>query len=136
MTNVGGGPSVRAGTITRLVGGRLSGDRPEAPAGLDAGRCRRLILSLVGGALTIVGVIAPTDASGQSTSRRVDLFDRNSKRQGYAVIKPDGRVELYDRFSNRTGYGRISRDGTRIDLFDRNWQRTGHGTIREQRRER
>ena len=47
--------------------------------------------------------------SPPSQQQRVDTFDKNSNRTGYATIDPKtSRIDFYDKDSNRTGSGQIS----------------------------
>ena len=73
-------------------------------------------------AALILAFSAP--ALAQET-RRVDLYDKRSRRTGHAVINDKtGRVDLYDRKGRRTGYGKVG-DGGRLELFDRKGRRVG-----------
>lgn len=57
--------------------------------------------------------------------QRLDFYDANSNRQGYAVVDPQtGRVDLYDRNANRLGYGKVA-PGGRVDLYSTDGQRLG-----------
>jgi hypothetical protein len=57
------------------------------------------------------------------TAERVDFFDQQGGRTGYAVVNPEtGRIDLYDAHSNRTGYGYVRPDGS-IDVFNMNGTR-------------
>jgi hypothetical protein len=48
---------------------------------------------------------------------RLDVFDQDGRRGGYATIDPGaGRLDLFDRHSRRTGYGIQRSDGS-WDLF-------------------
>lgn len=77
----------------------------------------------------LAGLTALLLASPTIAGERVDLYDRNSKRQGYAEVdRKSGRVDLYDRHSRRTGYGNVDRHG-RVELFDRNSRRVGEARI-------
>ena len=43
---------------------------------------------------------------------RVDLFDAQGRRTGYAIVdRETGRVDFYDAGSRRTGYGRVDSSG-------------------------
>ena len=67
--------------------------------------------------------------AGDPREQRVDLFDLNSNRQGYAVISPHGRIDTYDQLSNHIGTGRLGPDGRTIELFDLRGRRTGTGRL-------
>jgi hypothetical protein len=78
----------------------------------------------VGLVVAITLLAAPAAAVAQDRTR-VDLYDTQGRREGYAVIDRDsGRVDLYDRDSRRTGYGRIQPDG-KVDLYDPRGGRRG-----------
>jgi hypothetical protein len=52
-----------------------------------------------------------------SAADRLDVFDQEGRRPGYATIDPGaGRLDLFDRDSRRTGYGVQRSDGS-WDLF-------------------
>jgi len=62
--------------------------------------------------------------------QRVDFYDKNSNRIGYAVVNPKtGRVDTYDRVSNRLGYGQLSTDGRPVDFYDTQGNRLGRGEV-------
>lgn len=67
--------------------------------------------------LTLIFVfVAATPALSQDRTR-VDLYDAQSQRQGYAIVdEKTGRVDTYDKDSKRTGYGVIQPDG-RMDRY-------------------
>jgi len=67
--------------------------------------------------------------AGDPREQRVDLFDLNSNRQGYAVISAHGRIDTYDQLSNHIGTGRLSPDGRTIELFDLHGRRIGTGRL-------
>jgi hypothetical protein len=71
----------------------------------------------------------------QAQEQRVDLFDKNSNRTGYAIVNPKtGRVDTYDKYSNRTGYGRLSTDGRTVDFYDQEGNRLGRGEVSNPKR--
>lgn len=88
-----------------------------------------LAVMLASPADAAVALFAVPAIAGDPRERRVDLYDRQSNRQGYVVIGPHGRVDVYDRLSNRTGTGRIAPDGKAIELFDLRGNRTGTGRL-------
>lgn len=48
---------------------------------------------------------------------RMDLFDADGRRTGYAVVdRQTGRVDFYDVNSRRTGWGRVDQSG-RVERF-------------------
>lgn len=54
---------------------------------------------------------------------RVDLFDTQGRRTGYAIVdRESGRVDFYDVNSKRLGWGQIRPSG-RIENFDLNGRR-------------
>ena len=56
----------------------------------------------------------------------IDLFAPDGRRQGYAVVQPDGRrVDAYDAAGTRLGYGRA--EGGRLELFDAGGRRVTEG---------
>jgi hypothetical protein len=80
-------------------------------------------------ALILVGLVLSVAIA--DAAERVDLYDKNSKRTGYATVdKKSGRIDLYDKDSRRTGYGRIDQRSGRIDLYDPQSRRTGTGRLR------
>jgi hypothetical protein len=82
-----------------------------------------VILALVVG--IIVGVVLAR--AGETT--RIDLFDAQGRRTGYAVVDRDtGRVDFYDAMSRRTGYGRVDRSG-KIERFGLDGRRQGETAI-------
>jgi hypothetical protein len=71
-------------------------------------------LPIVGLALVLLLFAPPALAQDRT---RVDLYDKNSARQGYAVIDRDsGRIDTYDKDSRRIGYGVVRPDG-RLDMY-------------------
>lgn len=64
---------------------------------------------------------------------RLDLFDRNGRRTGYAIVdRQSGRVDLYDAKSRRTGWGRITPTG-RVELFTLDGKRQGDAVMPRQK---
>jgi len=102
------------------LGGSGEGQTPDP-------RARRwwvlVVLALVIG--IILGVVLAH--AGEPT--RVDLFDTNGRRTGYAVVDRDtGRVDFYDTASRRTGYGRVD-DAGKVERFGLNGKRQGEAAI-------
>ena len=93
---------------------------------------RLLLLALL---LLSLLLFTPSPALAQSSitidpipQQRVDLFDSNSNRTGYAIIdQKAGRVETFNQQSQRTGYGVINNG--RIDFFDNRSNRVGSGKL-------
>jgi len=68
-------------------------------------------------------------AGAEDLTRRVDFFDVQGRRTGYAVIdERTGRVDLFDTNSRRTGYGRLSPSGI-VEQFDLDGGRQGIVTL-------
>jgi hypothetical protein len=56
-------------------------------------------------------------ASPAAAQERVDFFDRDGRRTGYAVVDTKtGRVDFFDVSSRRTGWGRLEPSG-RVERF-------------------
>jgi hypothetical protein len=74
-------------------------------------------------ALVTVGSLA-TAAVAQNRAR-VDLYDKDSRRTGYAIVdRESGRIDTYDKDSRRTGYGIVQPDG-RFDRYRTDGTREG-----------
>jgi len=81
--------------------------------------------------LAVLGFAAP--ALAQETTR-VDLFDRDSNRRGYATIdEKTGRIDTFDKDSKRTGYGVIQPDG-RVDRYRLDGSRAGSASPQKPKR--
>jgi hypothetical protein len=67
------------------------------------------VLWWLSGSLLLLALLAlAVNAQEQPREYRVDLFDRNSNRQGYVIVNPKtGRLDSYDRRSNRVGSGQV-----------------------------
>ena len=51
---------------------------------------------------------------GSVAAERIDFFDKNSKRTGYATIdRKTGRVDIFNTQSKRTGFGTITKSKNR-----------------------
>jgi len=73
----------------------------------------------------VLVVAAPVPAQERT---RVDLFDKESSRRGYAIIDhAAGRIDTYDKDSRRTGYGVVQADG-RVDRYAPDGRRLGTTT--------
>lgn len=59
---------------------------------------------------------------------RIDFFDAQGRRTGYAIVDSTGRVDIYDASSRRTGWGQIDQTG-RVERFDVNGKRQGEGVL-------
>lgn len=82
----------------------------------------RVLVSL-GLSLLVLAGCAPmrrAEPSVPSTRARVDFFDLQSHRTGYAIVDcATGRVDFYDANSRRTGWGKMDRwDRERVERFD------------------
>ena len=65
--------------------------------------------------------------AGEQT--RVDLFDAQGRRTGYAVVdQGTGRVDFYDTMSRRTGYGRVDGVG-KVERFGLDGKRQGETAV-------
>jgi hypothetical protein len=74
---------------------------------------------LVGLGLTVLG-----SGPARAETERVDLYDAQSRRTGYAIVdRRTGRVDLYDAQSRRLGYGVSRPRGAGIDFYRTDGQR-------------
>ena len=65
----------------------------------------------------LIGIIAGVVLARAGEQTRVDLFDTQGRRTGFAVVdQGTGRVDLYDTMSRRTGYGRVDGVG-KVERF-------------------
>jgi hypothetical protein len=65
----------------------------------------------------LIGIILGVVLAHAGEPTRVDLFDAQGRRTGYAVVDRDtGRVDFYDTTSRRTGYGRVDGAG-KVERF-------------------
>ena len=77
----------------------------------------------------LVGFILGVVLAGAGETKRIDLFDANGRRTGYAVVDRDtGRVDFYDTMSRRTGYGRVDGAG-KVDRFGLDGKREGETVV-------
>ena len=75
-------------------------------------------------AIAAVVLFLATPALAQDRTR-VDLYDAQSRREGYAILdRESGRVDTYDKDSKRTGYGKVAPDG-RVDRYRLDGSREG-----------
>ena len=82
-----------------------------------------MLRALIPAALALI-LAAPALGAEAQEPRRVDLYDKGSRRTGYAVIDPEtGRVDVFDAKSRRLGYGKVE-PGGRLDMFDPKGNRT------------
>ena len=72
-------------------------------------------------ALAAILLSHPAFPASAADRQRVDLYDRQGRRDGYAIVE-GSRVDLYDRGSRRIGQGRVSEQGN-VELFDRSGKR-------------
>lgn len=62
-------------------------------------------------------------------TERVDFFDTEGRRTGYAIVdSKTGRVDFYDVMSRRTGWGRLEPSG-RVEWVDLNGRRQSETAI-------
>ena len=72
-------------------------------------RTRLLPLCAIG----FLSIVSPASAQD-----RVDFFDRQGRRTGYAIVDTKtGRVDFFDANSRRTGWGRLEPSG-RVERFN------------------
>lgn len=65
----------------------------------------------------IISCLALTVLPSADAEERVDFFDREGRRTGYAIVDTTtGRVDFYDVSSRRTGWGQLERSG-RVERF-------------------
>ena len=65
----------------------------------------------------LIGIIVGVALARAGEQTRVDLFDTQGRRTGYAVVdQGTGRVDFYDTMSRRTGYGRVDGVG-KVERF-------------------
>ena len=76
-----------------------------------------------------IGIISSVVLATAGEPARVDLFDPQGRRTGYAVVDRDtGRVDFYDAMSRRTGSGRV--DGTgKVERFGVDGKREGDKVV-------
>jgi hypothetical protein len=79
----------------------------------------RGVRALVGVALGAACLgAAPGIGAAQASRDRVDLYDAQGRRTGYAVVdRRTGRLDVYDAQSRRLGYGVRRRPGPGVDLY-------------------
>jgi len=88
---------------------------------------RRVNLSKRG--LAVIGIVVGVGLAHAGEPTRVDLFDTQGRRTGYAVVDRDtGRVDFYDTTSRRTGYGRVDGAG-KVERFGVDGKRQGETAI-------
>ncbi len=77
----------------------------------------------------VISIILGVVVARAGEPSRVDLFDAQGRRTGYAVVDRDtGRVDFYDTKSRRTGYGRV--DGTgKVERFGIDGKRQGETAV-------
>lgn len=62
-------------------------------------------------------------------AERVDFFNAQGRRTGYAIVDQEtGRVDFFDVNSRRTGWGRITPSG-QMELFRGDGRRHGEGIL-------
>lgn len=84
--------------------------------------------------LSVLGLLLLATPALAQDRTRVDLFDKNSERRGYAIVdEKTGRIDTYDKNSNRTGWGKVALDG-KVDLYRPDGSRAGSATATKPRR--
>jgi hypothetical protein len=78
-----------------------------------------LVAAMLAGLVLVAVLIFAIPALAQEQDRtRVDLYDAQGRRTGYAIVdRESGRVDFYDPSSRRTGYGKVDDTG-RVERFD------------------
>ena len=77
----------------------------------------------------LIGIILGVVLAHAGEPTRVDLFDAQGRRAGYAVVDRDtGRVDFYDARSRRTGYGRVDETG-KVERFGIDGKRQGETAL-------
>ena len=77
----------------------------------------------------VIGIILGVVLAHAGEATRVDLFDAQGRRTGYAVVDGDtGRVDFYDPMSRHTGYGRVDGAG-KVERFGLDGKRQGETAI-------
>lgn len=86
--------------------------------------------------LALAGLLLVAEVAGGEARTRVDFFDVNGQRTGYAVVdRGTGRIDFYDVNSRRTGYGRVDATG-RAERFTLGGTRGAETAIPRLRREK
>lgn len=89
-----------------------------ASVGVEGLRFRRRRWGLVVVLASVIGLILSVVLARAGEPTRVDLFDAQGRRTGYAVVDRDtGYVHFYDTMSRRTGYGRVGSAG-KVERFE------------------
>jgi hypothetical protein len=77
----------------------------------------------------LIGIVLGVMLAHAGEPTRVDLFDTQGRRTGYAVVDRDtGRVDFYDTRSRRTGYGRVD-DAGKVERFGLDGKRQKESAI-------
>ena len=77
----------------------------------------------------LIGIILGVVLAHAGEPTRVDLFDAQGRRTGYAVVDRDtGRVDFYDAMSRRTGFGRVDGVG-KVERFGLDGKRQGETAL-------
>jgi hypothetical protein len=77
----------------------------------------------------LIGIILGVVLAHAGEPTRVDLFDAQGRRTGYAVVdRNTGRVDFYDAMSRRTGYGRVDGVG-KVERFGLDGKRQGETAL-------
>jgi hypothetical protein len=77
----------------------------------------------------VIGIILGVVLARAGEQTRVDLFDTQGRRTGYAVVdQGTGRVDFYDTMSRRTGYGRVDGVG-KVERFGLDGKRQGDTAV-------
>lgn len=108
--------------------GQVAGEiEPSSEGQIPAPRGRRWWMLVV--LVLLIGIILGVVLARAGEPTRVDLFDAQGRRTGYAVVDRDtGRVDFYDTMSRRTGYGRVDGVG-KVERFGLDGKRQGETAI-------
>ena len=83
----------------------------------------------------LIGIILGAVPARAGEPTRVDFFDAQGRRTGYAVVDRDTvRVDFYDTMSRRTGYGRVDGAG-KVERFGVDGKRQGETALPVPRKE-
>jgi hypothetical protein len=92
------------------------------------GACRALAAIVALLALTI-GIVPSASAAHADERTRVDFYDPQGRRTGYAIMeRRTGRIDYYDTMGRRTGYGRVDPTG-KVEKFRPDGKREGQTAV-------
>ena len=115
---------------------RLGASRPQEPAAeigpsgeSEASYPRGLRWWVLVVLALVIGILLGVVLARAGEQTRVDLFDAQGRRTGYAVVdQGTGRVDFYDTTSRRTGYGRVDGVG-KVERFGLDGKRQGDTAV-------